>query len=145
MTEMELLQAPATREAPTPSRGIVTMRSPYPFLETVQRLRSGLLQKGIRVFAEIDQRAAARDLGMTLTPTTLLLFGNPRAGTPLMAANPEAGLDLPLKALVTERAAGDVRVSLNTASYIIERHGLPPELEANLAPVEALVRNLLRE
>jgi uncharacterized protein (DUF302 family) len=73
----------------------------------------------------------------------LILFGNPKAGTPLMLANPQSGVDLPLKALVTESAAGEVDVTMNTAEYIIHRHGLPSELLANLAPVEKLVAGVL--
>jgi uncharacterized protein (DUF302 family) len=145
MTETIDFVAPPPEAVAVRARGIVMLVSPFPFGETVKRLRSGLLQKGIRIFAEIDQKAAAYDLGMSLRPTTLLLFGNPLTGTPVMEADPDAGLDLPLKLLVTERGPGEVRVSMNTAAWIAGRHGLPADLEAKLAPAETLVRNLLRD
>jgi uncharacterized protein (DUF302 family) len=145
MTETIDFVAPPPEAVAVRARGIVMLVSPFPFADTVKRLRSGLLQHGIRVFCEIDQQAAARDLGMTLRPTTLIVYGNPLAGTPVMAADPDAGLDLPLKLLVTERGPGEVRVSMNTAAWIAGRHGLSSELEAKLSPAEALVRSLLRE
>ncbi|HZZ90933.1 MAG TPA: DUF302 domain-containing protein [Usitatibacter sp.] len=126
------------------SRGIVETRSPVPFDETLERLRAAFAERGLRIFAQIDQQEAAREAGLDMPPTTLILFGNPRAGTPLMIANPASGLDLPLKALVTEREPGEVWVSMNTASYLIERHELPTALAANLAPAEALVAAVLR-
>src|SRR5215468_5926393 len=103
-----------SRMTTTTSSGIVSIPSPYPFAETVQRLLSALSDHGLKVFATIDQRAEAAEAGLTMPPTTLLIFGNPKAGTPVMLAQPLAALDLPLKALVTEPAPGEVIVSLNT-------------------------------
>jgi len=128
---------------PPDTAGIVSVRSPYPFAETVRRLLAGFAEHGIKVFATIDQAAEAAAAGLAMPPTTLIVFGNPRAGTPLMLARPLSGLDLPLKALVTEPVPGEVAVSFNAASYVIRRHSLPPELVGNLEPPERLIANLM--
>ena len=101
-----------------PSHDIVQRTSPYAFADTVGRLLAAFDEKGITVFATIDQQAEARAVGLSMPPTTLIVFGNPRAGTPLMLANPQAGLDLPLKVLVCEPAPGrvDVRALLGLAT-----------------------------
>jgi uncharacterized protein (DUF302 family) len=125
------------------SAGVVSFRSAYAFDDTVKRLLAALAERGIKVFATIDQQAEALAVGMSMPPMILILFGNPKAGTPLMLANPQSGVDLPLKALVTESAAGEVDVLMNTAGYIIQRHGLPAELSTNLAPVEHLVAGVV--
>ncbi len=96
-------------------------------------------QHGIRVFATIDQQAEAAAAGVAMPPATLILFGNPKAGTPLMLAQPAAGIDLPLKVFVVEAAPGEVAVIFNSATYLIERHALPPQLAANIAPAEGLI------
>jgi len=119
--------------------GIVCLRSPYSFADTVQRLLSAFANHGLKVFAAIDQKAEAAAVGLTMPPTTLLLFGNPKAGTPIMLTQPLAALDLPLKALVTEAAPGEVIVSFNAAAYILQRHSLPDELSTNLAPAESVI------
>ncbi|GGA51853.1 DUF302 domain-containing protein [Dyella nitratireducens] len=123
--------------------GILRFHSPHAFKETVQRLHAALAERGIKVFASIDQQAEAVAIGLMMPPTTLIIFGNPKAGTPLMLANPDAGIDLPLKALVVENEPGRVEVLINSTKYLIERHALPQALETNLLPVEALVANVL--
>ena len=128
----------------TSSRGVVSLASPYPFAETVRRLLSAFADHGIKVFVTIDQQAEALAVGLSMPPTTLIVFGNPKAGTPLMLAQPQSGLDLPLKVLVSESAPGQVSVSVNAAAYIIDRHGLPPELKSNLAPAERLIADALQ-
>jgi uncharacterized protein (DUF302 family) len=125
------------------SQGIVSLESPYSFAYTVQRLLAAFADKGIKVFETIDQRAEALAAGLSLPPTTLIIFGHPKTGTPLMLANPQVGVDLPLKVLVYERAPGDVIVSFVTAAEIGRRHGLAPELIANIAPSEKLVAGVL--
>jgi uncharacterized protein (DUF302 family) len=125
--------------------GIVSFRSSYSFDDSVHRLRAAFADRGIKIFATIDQQAEALAVGMSMPPTTLILFGNPKAGTPLMLANPQSGVDLPLKALVTESSAGEVDVVMNTATYIVQRYGLPVELLASLSPVERLVANVLNQ
>jgi uncharacterized protein (DUF302 family) len=121
------------------SPGIVSIRSPYPFADTVQRLHSAFADHGVKVFASIDQRAEAAAVGLAMPPTTLIVFGSPKAGTPLMLARPLCGVDLPLKVLVSESTPGEVMVSFNAATYILERHSLPLELANNLVPAERLI------
>lgn len=119
--------------------GIVSLPSPYSFGDTVQRLLSAFAHHGLKIFATIDQKAEAAEVALTMPPTTLLLFGNPKSGTPIMLAHPLAALDLPLKVLVTESAPGEVIVSFNTSAYVIQRHSLPAELSNNLAPAENVI------
>jgi len=118
------------------SSGIVSLRSPYDFAETVQRLLSAFATHGLKVFATIDQRAEAAAVGLSMLPTTLLIFGNPKAGTPVMVEQPLAALDLPLKALVTESTPGEVLVSFNASAYIVQRYALSAGLSNNLLPAE---------
>jgi uncharacterized protein (DUF302 family) len=89
----------------------------------------------------VDHSGEAAKVGMSLPPTKLLIFGNPKAGTPLMAAAPSAALDLPLKILVWQDGGGKVWVSYNSPQYLQDRHGFPSELTVNIAVVEALARN----
>jgi uncharacterized protein (DUF302 family) len=100
-----------------------------------------LESKGVTVFAVVDHSGEAAKVGMSLAPTKLLIFGSPKAGTPLMAAAPSAALDLPLKILVWQDGAGKVWVSYNSPQYLQDRHGFPPDLTANIAVVETLARN----
>ena len=122
-----------------PAAGIVVLPSPYPFAETVSRLLRAIEAHGIKLFAVIDQTAEAVAVGMSLSPTTLILFGNPKAGTPVMQERPWSAIDLPLKALIVESVPGQVCVCLNAAAYIADRHGLSPNLLPNLAAAERLV------
>lgn len=128
-----------------PTRPTIQLRSPHPFADTVQRLLDAFATRGIKVFATIDQQAEARSVGLDMPPTTLIVFGNPKAGTPLMLANPAVGVDLPLKLLVSEARPGEVSVLLTPAAALIERHALPPELAADLEPAERLVAAVLGE
>jgi uncharacterized protein (DUF302 family) len=125
------------------SAGVLSLKSPHTFDDTVQRLLAVLKDHSIKVFATIDQRAEAQAVGLSMPSTVLILFGNPKGGTPLMLANPEAGIDLPLKVLVSESQPGQVDVFINAAEYIIQRHALPNELLANIAPVERLIAGAL--
>ena len=124
--------------------GVLRLKSPFPFGATVQRLQALFAERGVKIFATIDQQAEALAMGLSMPPTTLILFGNPASGTPLMLDNPAAGIDLPLKALVIESELGKVEVIINTAKYVIERHALPHGLEANLLPAERLIENALQ-
>jgi len=125
------------------SNGVARFTSPFSFQETVRRVLAALTGHGIKVFATWDQRAEASAAGLAMPPTTLIVFGNPKAGTPLMLAQPESALDLPLKLLVLE-SDGQVSVCFNTPDYIIQRHGLPGRLSANLAPAFALIEGALQ-
>jgi uncharacterized protein (DUF302 family) len=127
------------------SSGIVELKSPCPFTDTVKRLLAAFSAKGVKVFATIDQQAEARAVGLAMPPTTLIVFGNPKAGTPIMLANPRAGIDLPLKVLICELQPGHIAVMFIAASEIIARHSLPTELEPNLAAAEHLIAAALNE
>jgi uncharacterized protein (DUF302 family) len=118
--------------------GIVTIPSNHSVDETVARLKSILQAKGITLFSLIDHSGEAAKVGMKMPNTKLLIFGNPKGGTPLMLAAPSIAIDLPLKILVAEDSQGKVWVSYNSAEYLKERHGLPRDLLANIAVVETL-------
>jgi uncharacterized protein (DUF302 family) len=118
--------------------GIVNRLSNHSVDDTVRRLKESLSAKGITLFALIDHSGEAEKAGLKMLPTKLLLFGNPKAGTPLMMAAPSAALDLPLKILIWQDAQGKVWLSYNSAEYLKERHGLPQNLVQNIAVVDAL-------
>jgi uncharacterized protein (DUF302 family) len=118
--------------------GIVTRPSNHSVEETVERLKGILHTKGVTLFAVIDHSGEAEKAGLKMPSTKLLIFGNPKSGTPLMLASPSSALDLPLKILVSEDAVGKVWISYNSPSYLEKRHGLPPELMPNIAVIEGL-------
>ena len=118
--------------------GIVKIPSRHSVDETVDKLKAILKSKGVTLFALIDHSGEAEKVGMKMPPTKLLIFGNPKAGTPLMLAAPSAALDLPLKILIAEDAQGKVSISYNSAEYLKERHGFPENLMPNIAVVQAL-------
>jgi uncharacterized protein (DUF302 family) len=120
------------------NNGIDNTPSKHSVEQTVEALQNILKSKGIAVFALIDHCGEAEKVGLKMRPTKLLIFGNPKAGTPLMLASPSSAIDLPLKLLVWEDAQGKVWVSYNSPEYLRERHGLPQELIQNIAVVEGL-------
>jgi uncharacterized protein (DUF302 family) len=122
--------------------GIITKLSQLPVAETVARLTGMISAKGMRLFAVIDQRAEARQAGLDLRETTLVMFGSPAAGTPVMAAAPLAALDLPLKVLVWADG-GQTKVSYYAPAAIAARHHLSAELAGNLAGINALTDALV--
>ena len=115
------------------------LESAYLFADTVQKLRSALESKGFTIFAVIDQREAAKSVGLDMPPTTLLVYGNPKGGTPLMIAAPDFGVELPLKVLVREETRAKVLVVYTPASSLEGRHGLPAGLAERLAGAEPLI------
>jgi uncharacterized protein (DUF302 family) len=119
--------------------GVVRIASSHSVAETVARLEGLLEERGVLIFARIDFSGDAGRAGLTLRPERMLVFGNPKAGTPLLQAEPAAGLDLPIKALVFEDAAGKTWIAWNDPQYIVRRHGLPAALAANLAAVVPLI------
>ena len=125
--------------------GITRMRSAHSVAQTVQRLESLLKERGVMIFARIDFSGDAARAGLTLREEQMLIFGNPKAGTPLMQSAPAAGLDLPLKALVWEDAEGHTQIAYNDPHYIIRRHGLDAALAANLAAVVPLIERAGQE
>jgi uncharacterized protein (DUF302 family)/uncharacterized membrane protein YidH (DUF202 family) len=118
--------------------GIVTIPSHHSVDETVVKLEEMLQTKGVKVFALIDHSGEAHKAGLPMRPTKVLIFGSPKAGTPLMVAAPSIAIDLPLKMLVWEDAEGKVWVAYNSPAYLQTRHGVPPELMQNIAVVETL-------
>jgi uncharacterized protein (DUF302 family) len=126
--------------SPTASdTGVARIASAHPVAETVERLEALLREHGVLIFARIDFSGDAARAGLRMRPEQLLIFGNPKAGTPLMQAEPVAGLDLPVKALVFEDAAGKAWIAWNDPRYIVQRHALPATLAANLAAVVPLI------
>ena len=119
-------------------KGIVDIASNHSVDETVAKLKGILEAKGITLFAMIDHSGEAQKVGMKMPPTKLLIFGSPKAGTPIMQAAPSAAIDLPLKILVWEDGQRKVWISYNSPAYLQERHGFPAELMHNLAAVELL-------
>ena len=124
--------------------GMASRPSAYSVTETVDRLEAVLRSRNFTVFAKIDHAAEASKVGLTMPPTQLLIFGNPRGGTPLMLAAPMIAIDLPLKVLVWQDSAGKVSVSYNTADFLRQRYGLNEEQAKPLGAVEALVAAALK-
>jgi len=120
------------------NRGIIDKPSNHSVEQTVEKLKSILQSKGVTLFALVDHDGEAKKVGMKMRPTKLLIFGSPKAGTPLMLAKPSIAIDLPLKILVWEDRQGKVWVSYNSSDYLKERHDLPQELLQNIAVVETL-------
>jgi uncharacterized protein (DUF302 family) len=118
--------------------GIVKIPSRHSVDETVNKLKTVLQSKGVTLFALVDHSGEAEKVGMKMPPTKLLIFGNPKGGTPLMLAAPSTAIDLPLKILVAEDSQGKVWLSYNSPDYLKERHGLPDNLLQNIAVVQAL-------
>jgi uncharacterized protein (DUF302 family) len=121
-------------------RGLVDVPSNHSVDETVERLKGILQAKGITLFALVDHSGEAAKAGIKMRPTKLLIFGSPKAGTPLMLAAPRIAIDLPLKILIWEDAHGKVWVTYNSPVYLQERHGLPAELLPNISVIEALAK-----
>src|SRR5499433_1545257 len=119
-------------------KGIIDKASNHSVDQTVDRLKTILEEKGVTLFALVDHSGEAEKVGMKMPPTKLLIFGNPKAGTPLMLAAPSSAIDLPLKILVWEDGQGKVWVSYNDPDYLKERHGLPQNVMQNIAVVETL-------
>jgi uncharacterized protein (DUF302 family) len=118
--------------------GIVNKPSNHSVEQTVESLTNLLKSKGVAVFALIDHSGEAEKVGLKMRPTKLVIFGNPKAGTPLMLASPSSAIDLPLKILVWEDGQGKVWLSYNSPEYLRERHGLPQELVQNIAGIEMI-------
>jgi uncharacterized protein (DUF302 family) len=118
--------------------GIVTLPGKHSVDQTVSTLEETLRAKGVKLFTVIDHSGEAEQAGLQMRPTKLLIFGNPKAGTPLMVASPTIAIDLPLKILVWEDGDGRVQISYNSPAYLQARHALPDDLVRNIAVVTAL-------
>ncbi|HEX4285892.1 MAG TPA: DUF302 domain-containing protein [Terracidiphilus sp.] len=122
----------------TTTHGIIDLPSNHSVDEIVEKLQGILTAKGVTLFAIIDHSGEAEKAGMKMPPTKLLIFGSPKAGTPVMQAAPSIAIDLPLKILIWQDTGGKTWVSYNTPAYLKERHHVSDELMRNLAAVEAL-------
>jgi len=122
-----------------PAEGIVEVPSAHTVEQTVQRLQAALAAHGLQVFALVDHSGEAAKVGLKMRPTKLLIFGSPKAGTPLMIASPSLAIDLPLKAMVWEDDKGKVWVSYNSPDFLKKRHSLPEDLVKNIAGAGALI------
>jgi uncharacterized protein (DUF302 family) len=127
-----------------PDNGIVHLSSPHTVLETLARLEAVVQAKGIAILAMIDHSGDAAKAGIQMEPTKLLIFGNPKAGTPIMLASPSAAIDLPLKALVWQDKSGKVWLSYNSPAYLKQRHDIPDNLLPNIAGIEAICAQAVR-
>jgi uncharacterized protein (DUF302 family) len=121
-----------------PTNGIISIAAAHSVDETVEILMSILTAKAVTLFAVVDHSGEAVKAGLKMPNTKLLIFGSPKAGTPVMLAAPSTAIDLPLKILVAEDEAGKVWISYNSSEYLKRRHGLPAELTKNLAVIDAL-------
>ncbi len=122
--------------ATSDGNGIVRLESHHSVDETVKKLTEILQAKGVKLFAVVDHSGEAERAGLKMPNTKLVIFGNPKGGTPVMLAAPSVAIDLPLKILVAEDSAGKTWVSYNAPEYLQERHRIPAELVANLAVIE---------
>ena len=134
------LQSAVPREVDLLTRnGLIQVSSRFSVQETVHRLQAAFAEKGLQVFALIDHSGEAEKIGLKMPPTKLLIFGGPKAGTPLMLAAPSLAIDLPLKALVAQNDENKVTVTYNDPEYLRERHAFSAELTKNLAGAGALI------
>ena len=127
-----------------PDNGMIHLASRYGALETSKRLEELVLARGLSILARIDHTGDAAKVGLTMQPARLLIFGNPKAGTPLMVAAPTLALDLPLKALVWEDGEGKVWLSYNSPEYLKQRHSVPDDLIKNIAGVRLIFEEVVR-
>ncbi len=123
---------------PSSSKGIVDIPGNHPVDETVEKLKSILAAKGVTLFALVDHSGEAAKVDIKMRPTKLLIFGSPKAGTPIMLAAPSIAIDLPLKILIWEDQTGKTWVSYNSPAFLGERHGVPQELLSGIGVVEVL-------
>jgi uncharacterized protein (DUF302 family) len=126
--------------ATLPGSGMVHLRSHHSVRETLQRVEAVLQAHGLNVFCRVDHSGEAEKVGLKMRPTQVLIFGAPKAGTPLMVASPTLAIDLPLKALAWEDAGGTVWLSYNSPEYLQQRHNVPDDLIKNITGAGALLQ-----
>jgi uncharacterized protein (DUF302 family) len=126
---------------PSRTNGIIQIVSRHSVNQTLANLQDLLDQKGIRIFAIVDHSGEAAKVGLSMQPTKLVIFGSPKAGTPVMIAAPSTAIDLPLKILISEGKDGKVLVSYNDNEWLTERHEIPSGLSENLAAVKTLAED----
>ena len=129
---------------PPSVEGIVSRPSPFSVEETLERLKAAIGSRKLTLFAQIDHSDLARGVGLEMQEAHVLIFGNPKGGTPLMIASPLLALDLPLKVLVWQSADEPVWVSTTRVTYLRDRYAIPQELAGNLAVVDAVIEQALK-
>jgi uncharacterized protein (DUF302 family) len=120
--------------------GLISLRSKHSVVETVIAIVGLLREKNIKLFAVIDHSGEAKQAGLQMPPTRLIIFGNPKGGTPLMLASPSAAIDLPLKLLVAQDGKGAVWISYNSVDYLVKRHALPQDKITVLSAAETIAK-----
>ncbi len=130
---------------PPSIEGIVSKRSPFSVEETLESLKTTLRSRNLSLFAQIDHSEEAKRVGLTMQEAHVLIFGSPKAGTPLMIASPLLALDLPLKVLVWQSEDTLVWVSFTNVTYLQARYALPQELIGNISGIDALIEQVLQE
>jgi uncharacterized protein (DUF302 family) len=130
--------------AEVPDNGMIHLSSPHSVVETLARLESILKAKGLPILARIDHSGDAAKAGLSMRPTELLIFGNAKAGTPLMVASPTIAIDLPLKALAWQDSEDKVWLSYNSPDYLKQRHDLPDNLLQNIAGIGPICAEAVR-
>jgi uncharacterized protein (DUF302 family) len=120
--------------------GLIDLPSKHSVDETLHRLRGILAAKNITLFSVVDHSGEAAKVGMKMLPTKLVIFGNPKAGTPVMIVSPSSAIDLPLKILIWEDDHGKVWITYNSPAYLQQRHNVPAEVLPNISVIEALAK-----
>jgi uncharacterized protein (DUF302 family) len=138
------MNEPTKPGTPPSVEGIVTRPSPFAVEETLARLQEAIRSRKLTLFAHIDHSGEAKRVGLTMQEAHVLVFGNPKGGTPLMIASPLVALDLPLKVLVWQGEDNQVWVSSTTVAYLQARYALPQELVGNIAVVDVLIEQALK-
>ena len=141
---MRNMNDPTRSAVPPQVEGIVTRLSPFTVEETLEHLQEALHSRNLTLFAHIDHSGEARRVGLKMQEAHVLIFGNPKGGTPMMIASPLLALDLPLKVLVWQSEDGRVWVSSNSSDYLKTRYSIPEELIGNIAGVDALIEQTLQ-
>jgi uncharacterized protein (DUF302 family) len=138
------MNEPTKSENPPSAEGIISRPSPFSVEETLKRLQEVMHSRNLTVFAQIDHSDEARRVGLTMQEAHVLIFGNPKGGTPLMVASPLLALDLPLKILVWQTKDKQVWVSSNSVTYLKDRYAIPQELVGNIAVIDIVIEQALK-
>ncbi|HEV7235569.1 MAG TPA: DUF302 domain-containing protein [Ktedonobacteraceae bacterium] len=137
------INEPTELATPPPVEGITTKNSPFSVAETLERLQEAMHKRSLTVFAHINHSGEAERVGLKMQEAHVLVFGSPKAGTPLMIASPLLALDLPLKVLVWQSNDGRVWVSSTSTAYLAARYSIPQELTKNIAGIDGLIESVL--
>lgn len=140
LAALTIILANLSGEPAMATDGLTTIRSHFDPAETMNRLETAVSERGAKIFSRIDHAAGAAESGLSLRPTMLLIFGNPKGGTPVMQSTQTAGIDLPLKALVWQDAEGNTWLSYNDPAWIARRHAAGPDADAAVSAMSALLR-----